>query len=575
MSNVYHLRHWQESLCITLNIGHSCDFNRFLYLNCPTTIAIQTGKYKQNANRDGFIKQLKTCYDQKIAEGVSHSTLSTLFWIASKYLVWCDKQDHQAFTKHSVTNYFEHLLECVRLKKIKDTTYGVNRSNLLKVFGWLDLSTRWFEGVPLLSKNELQPYEAYSSSDLKQLLPLLRSLFKQTSTQFLAAPQKHLNSWKSIPTMTFHWQGKAYELCGAISKMMAAATYLLSYYTYANSSVLFKLTRPKQVSTTTEDIWYTMPAFKRRAFKIIHIEVGQHALNIPKYSMNFFDTLLAVSKLIDNSENALLLQTNICRKVNPICQRLLSDFNSCWLNKHFNLTDERGRELRPVISRFRETGSQLTSYHQGDIAQGIVLDNSPMVRRKHYSTGNRHENQNMTQETALIRQQQAISKSSAKQAQQTLNIDVLTIDESQKVNFPNISRTPNGGSCADPFGEKSAKFNRKSDQHNLNGGEKLACADLLKCFGCDAQVIVQSVSDIWCLLSFKQCIEESLYLHLDAQHYKNNFEKVINFIENQIIPKLNKRLFKQAETKLDEEGRHPLWQETTSVIALGKAGAPL
>ena len=43
--------------------------------------------------------------------------------------------------------------------------------------------------------------------------------------------------------------------------------------------------------------------------------------------------------------------------------------------------------------------------------------------------------------------------------------------------------------------------------------------------------------DIWCLLSFKACIEESLYLHLDASHYRKNFEDIIQFIEENYTPK--------------------------------------
>ncbi len=38
---------------------------------------------------------------------------------------------------------------------------------------------------------------------------------------------------------------------------------------------------------STGEIWYTMPAFKRRAFKTIQIEIGEHELEIPKYAMTF------------------------------------------------------------------------------------------------------------------------------------------------------------------------------------------------------------------------------------------------------------------------------------------------
>ncbi|MDK9762971.1 hypothetical protein KI743_13245 [Vibrio sp. D420a] len=571
MSNIQYLHGWEKDLCLTLDSGRNCDFNRLLYLAVPSTKALQSGKFTPSAERDDFVIQLKTRFDEKISEGDSQETLLDLFQKTRHYLEWCDEQHCKAFNQASLEGYTKHLHQRTMRRETKNTHYASIRSGLTRVFNLLDLPTQWFHNVVSLPKNDSEPFEAYSQSDLKQLLPFLRALFKQTSAQFLATPKKHMEAHQASPTMSFHWQGQTYQLCGAVSKMMASATYLLSYYTYSNASVLFSLPRPNTVSTTTQDVWYTMPAFKRRAFKLIHIEMGKHTLDIPKYSMQFFDTLLAVSREIDNSDDSLLLQTCVFNKASPISSRLLVDFHSKWLAKHFSFIDQRGRKLRPVISRFRETGSQLTRHFQGDIAQNITLDNSESVRRRHYSTGNRHENQGMTQDAALLRQQQATDKSSAKDAQKALQIEVLTIELSQKADIPQLSRTPNGGSCADPFGEKSKKFNRKASQHKLSHGEKLACAELLECFGCPAQVIVQSVTDIWCLLSFKESIEESLYLHLDAHHYRQNFENTVQFIEANILPRLNKSIVKQAENRLNEEGRHPAWQEAESIIPLVKA----
>jgi hypothetical protein len=175
----------------------------------------------------------------------------------------------------------------------------------------------------------------------------------------------------------------------------------------------------------------------------------------------------------------------------------------------------------------------------------------------------------MMQDTLLIREEQIKSGVSTQQAQENLNIKVLVIEEENKINHPNLSRTSNGGSCASPFGEKSRKYTKKAQAQGLTKkGERLACADLLGCFGCPDQVIVQSVSDIWCLLSFKACIEESLYLHLDASHYRKNFEDIVQFIKQKILPNINKRLLRQAKTKLDDDGYHPAWDDSDSVLGL-------
>lgn len=146
---------------------------------------------------------------------------------------------------------------------------------------------------------------------------------------------------------------------------------------------------------------------------------------------------------------------------------------------------------------------------------------------------------------------------------------MLVIDQENKINIPNLSRTSNGGSCAEPFGKKSETYTKKAQKQGLvKEGERLACADLLGCFGCKEQVIVQSVIDIWCLLSFKACIEESLYMHLDTSHYRNNFENVVTFIDINILPNINIKIRKLAEKKLDDEGLHPSWDEPESVLNL-------
>lgn len=570
MNNITYLSGWDPSLCIKLDDNRRCDFNRLLYKDLPKTEYLQNGQFAEHADRDDIVQQIKARFAEQIEEGASHKTLYNLFYATSEYLRWCDSESVEAFTSSSLEGFFEYLLAKVHLKQIRRSTYTAKLSYLTSVFrDYLDLPERWLLPITKMGRNDAEPFEAYTSSDLKKLLPLLRKLFDQTAKQFLENPQKHIDAYKSKTTMTFHWKGENYPLCGAISKMICAATYLLSYYTYSNTGVILALKRPSNASISLGDKWYTMPAFKRRAFKTIQVEMGEHTLNIPKYSMSFFDRLIEISKLIDKSDGALLLQTYIGKTVKSINGGILHSFSQGWLNKHFQLTDQKGESLRPVISRFRETGAQLTAFHQGESASGVLLNNTPNVRQKHYSTGNRQQNNSMMQDTALIRQEQAERKEGVKAAQVSLGIDVLTIEEAYKVNLPNLSKTPNGSSCADPFGEKSEAYNRKARKHNLlKEGEILACADLLSCFGCSEQVVVQSVSDIWCLISFKACIEESLYLHLDTHHFRQNFESIINFIDSNILPKISKNILKQAEERLDNDGAHPLWEDADSIISM-------
>jgi len=572
MSNVSYLSGWQSGLCIQLNTAnnHLADFNRLLVKGFPPTKQLQQGGQFESAEREGFILQLKARFDEVIEEGGSHSSLYDYFWTASVYLRWCDEQNYSAFSQSSLEGYMSHKQIAVMLGKIKSSGYKNIRSNMVSLFvRHLDLPHHYFDNVVIMDNSDKEPFEAYTRNDLNQLLPFLRRLFNQAYKQFIEDPDKHIHAHKRTPTMTFEWRGKNYELCSGISKMMSAASYLLAYYTYANTGSLFQLQQPKNASTSLGETWYTMPAFKRRAFKTIQIEMGGHELEIPKYAMSFFDKLINASRIISAGENATLLQTIASKKVQPLKGTVLQDFLGIWVEKHFTFTDQTGRRLRPTISRFRETGAQLTAYHQGEMVNDIMLNNTPNTRKQHYSKGNKFANNGMMQDVMSIREEQVKNGVNTKEAQENLGIAVLVIEAENKINIPNLSRTPNGASCADPFGEKSKKYTKRAQKGGLaKEGERLACADLLGCFGCPEQVIVQSVTDIWCLLSFKTCIEESLYLHLDASHYRKNFEDVVKFIELKILPNIDKRTLKQAETKLDDDGFHPLWDDSESILGL-------
>lgn len=571
-NNVSYLQGWKSELCFQLNTenNHLADFNRLLVKHWPATKTLQQGGQFEDADREGFVLQIKDRFCERIEEGESHATLYGHYLRLSQYLRWCDLNNALAFTQESLEGYMSHLHIRVMQGTLKGSSYKSTLSIMQALFrDYLDCPSSYFSTITVMDDSDSESFEAYTRSNLNQLLPFLRSLFKQTYRQFIESPETHIKANRNTYTMTFSWNGQTYKLCGAISKMMSAGTYLLSYYTYANTSDLFQLPQPSNASTSVGETWYTMPAFKRRAFKTIQVEMGEHALDIPKYAMPFFDNLLNASRLISTDKNATLLQTVAAQQATPMKSAVLQPFLRGWVEKHFTFTDQTGRRLRPTISRFRETGAQITAYHQGEMMNDIMLGNTPNTRKRSYSEGNRITNNAMMQDTMSIREEQIKSGVNPKKAQTNLGIDVLVIEEENKINLPDLSRTPNGASCATPFGEKSEKYTRKAfKQGLLSEGEKLACADLLGCFGCPSQVIVQSLSDIWCLLSFKACIEESLYRHLDASHYRQNFENIIVFIEEKILPHIARKLLKQAQAKLDDEGHHPNWDDTDSVLGL-------
>ena len=579
MSNVTYLHHWNPDLCIELkNNGYTLDFNRPLYklfkdenrnkrLIYPSTEDVQQGKFSEDANRREIIVQLKSRFDEALEEGTSHASLKSYFGHLLLYILWCDQEDVLVFTQISIEGYMNALNERVMRGELKNASYCTMRLILsICSIQYADCPSSYFDHVVFRDVSDVESYEAYNQSDLKQLLPLLRAFFKQTHQQFINNPKRHMTAHKSKTTMTFHWKGCDYKIYSGINKMMAAACYLLAYYTSANTTPLFELKQPQKASTTLGETWYNMPVFKRRAFKTISIVMGEHDLDIPQYAIQFFDKLLKASKIICDDADTLLLQRVTHNKIQPMNFHTLENFVR-WLDKTFKMTDQTGRKLRPSVSRFRQTGSQIVAYHSGDVANGITLGNTPNVRKSSYTQGNKLSNNGMMQDAMSIREEQVREGVNPKQAQASLGIDVLVIDQEHSKYQPKLSRTLNGGSCKDPFGEKAKKYTRKMKTQGLaKEDENAACADLLSCFGCEHQAIVDSVSDIWCLLSFRANLEESLVNHLDAAHYEKNFQHIIDFIDSKILPKMKPSTLKKAEEKLDEVGLHPFWDDEPESI---------
>lgn len=535
----------------------SLDFNRLRFKDAPSTKSIKGMVQCEFMNRDSIVIGI---FHKFLNSDSSHSTQETLYKSLIRHFKYSDENNQTPLDEKSMIENVYYELERYKKGEIKSSLYikiVCEYSSTLKL---LEMKSDWINELPRLHKNDVESFESYSKEELKIILPPLRKLFSQLSKQFLKDPKRHMSASKVTPTMIFEWKGKKYRIYSGISKIMASAAFLLSYYTWANTSVLFSLKRPKVVSYDMSKDWYIMPAFKRRAFKTISVEFeSDHKLEVPKFSISFFNTLLNISKSIDPSDDALLFQRVILNNRSKITSPMLTSFNQ-FIEKTLKLRGSNGKKIPYQISRFRETGAQNFMVKEGSFETSLLLDNKPDTVKRHYSKGNKIENQAMLQDSTSILEIQSRNKEGVYQAieqrKSELNVKVLTLEEKHS----NITKSMNGTYCSNPFGKESKSFTKVAQSHKLiKSGEKLACADLLKCFSCQHQVIVQSERDIWCLLSFKESIEDSISFHVDANHFDKNFHEIILKIE-EIIKRVDGKILRKSERLMVDNGRHPLWK---------------
>lgn len=566
---------WVEHLCIPIRNGANAhlllDFNRYRYRGVPKTHEIKQGN-AQLLDRDDIAQRLFITITSR--EDASPATKGNAFTAARRHFAFCDAQTPplQPLSEMAFVKELEHNSIRQRLGEIKDSTESKLRGDLSSLYQWLDLPVRHIYPQGVRSgRTQTEPTRGYSDADLKQLLPLLRSIFKQLYQQFIIDPEFHIQASSNAHTMVFSWKGKDYPVAGGASKIFYVATFLLSYYTWSNSTVLYSLRRPQTSTHAISSNWYQMPAFKRRAFKTITVELGDHnKLEIPKYATQFFDQLMTVSKLIDPNPDGLLLPAYSYRKrkVQMMSGCLLNDFKANWLTKYFPMTDERGDVLWPTPRRFRATGSHLTLALKGTLEAAILLDNTPRTIALAYSSGNPHENDLMNRDTSqtleqIVRDRQGV-ESAKQKVREAQKVEVLAYEAYIRRASP-PTRSANGSYCKEPMGAMAEKFTSRARAHGLiTESENLACADLIKCWSCEHQVLVESVTDLWCAFSFRECIEESACLHIDNAHYQKNFGEALAKIDLR-LKQLSPKIVQQAKRKLADEGRHPLWIDVDSM----------
>lgn len=546
------------------------DFDRFRYIGVPTPASIDKGGCTPVV-RD-FVGSLYTGVKSLHEAGTPGPTLCNHFNAARRHVIFCDENELSPFTKESIEAQVYDLHEQQRQGKIKDKTETCRRGDISALLQVMNLPhTEWLPKVVLSGTTQQESAKGYSRNELRRLLPLLRAMFKQFAKQYKDDPDAY-DGRRTSPLaaqrnrMTFVWQGDEHKVYGAVSKMFSAAVYLMSYYTWANTSVLFSLKRPTQAVFNQSEKWYQMPAFKRRAFKSVTVEMGEgESVDVPKYALHFFDELLTVSRLFWRDESDLLF-AGLGKKRSPINSHTIKGLCQ-YFDEHFPLLDDRGNPMRPRIGRFRATGGEMMLAKHGVTEAALMLDNAPNTVRARYSTGNPVQNTQFLSDASSVLYHAAKNPGSVQSAKQSAaeekGVSVLSYEAYLEAVSP-ISKTAHGGYCAQS-NEKDEAYTRKAQKKALiSEGERLACADLKACFSCEHQVLVESVDDIWSLLSFKECVEESLYQHENTSHFVKNYGDLLAQIESR-VSKLSRGVVKRAQTKLADEGRHPLWLDASDL----------
>ncbi|HCE0294229.1 TPA: hypothetical protein NEO28_004328 [Escherichia coli] len=96
-----------------------------------------------------------------------------------------------------------------------------------------------------------------------------------------------------------------------------------------------------------------------------------------------------------------------------------------------------------------------------------------------------------------------------------------------------------------------------------------ACFDYESCIKCQYAKLINDVEPLYRLLSFLECMEESWLYY--PERFSRNLGKAIEQYRKVISSTLSPSIIQQAQSKLDTEGRHMLW-DNLELTSLGFKG---
>jgi hypothetical protein len=533
------------------------DFNRLRYFNVPTKNNIKNSIF---ADRDEDVFRWHRCF--KDSNEYSDRTLIGYIHDFTKFIRVCDQQKITPESKGAVILWERHLVEQVRLNGMNINSARKLISSIKSIFTLLNHETiHWFSQYSLF-RSEINPTKGYSDKELSQLLKLLHPLFKQLCNKILSNPEYFISEKTRAITTTFEYKGNSIPIAGAITKCFCAGFFLLSYFTLSNTSTILKMVKVDK--NAHDDDWFEQSVLKKRANKFVSISIGDNGtFNVPKYALTFFKNLLKLSKTISIDKHLLYQTSN--GKILPLEVSHLRAFSN-WLQMVFSFKNDAGAMLKPINRKFRTSGSYRYLMLTGsDIETSMLLGNTPQVLKRHYSDGNEGENNQQLTATALTLEN-SVKCSSIEEAKELtrgeLNVEVLPFEAFLNKYSPTQGqKTPLGTACKNPYSEQLVKYQRKMNFSPKDFSVKnLACSDITNCFFCKNQVVIESVDDIWCLISFKLSLTDSKEYHLNENQFQKNFSELLTQIDL-ILYKINPSIRRNAEKKLNTLGRHPLWPE--------------
>ncbi len=559
-----------DSLILSVK-HHACKDNahrpiyiyRLLYDGVPKVSAVDKAK-----KHDERLPLVLLIYEW-LATRISIRSGSTIFFdfnMVVFFFRFCDKTQRMAeLTESLVGSYAQHISNQVRGNfKSHENLRGVSErfSAFLSWAGYNDLANL----MPKVTRHNVMLKKTQAYSDEEQI-GVSRDLFRVFNV--LASRLK-----KGEPTTCpfdqpkNNWDCSRYNNTLWLNKFTITALFLTANFTGDNNTPLRKLRRS---DITEKEFHFDKTINLYRLVSKKDRQGGQENtwdMGFTRRGRDFFSVYLSCLDYLNLPEETYLFpRFDNGRYDGFVC--------SADMNSYMNWFMARApHQVRPVISRFRQSksdGLMADTNSITTVAEG--LNNLKSTTAKYYMNGNPHNNRNrlgsaaealeLTARGASIDEARKVVE--AKYGKPLRVMDIINRGE------PEPTSTKMGTRCRQPFGDKAQSLKRELVASGLLGqDETIACFKFLDCFGCQFQALVAEVDDIWCMLSFRESLTESLQRptinhHLPMARINDVLSKIQIMLAE--VERDYPDVYAEATGKLNLHV-HPLWDDENSVADL-------
>lgn len=539
---------------------------RLLFETVPPVKFSRVGGIPQIKHPDTEYRPERTAFMLSIYNWLkTYNNLSTAtaYMGAIKYFVnFCESSNLPVETsKEVIKKYSKHLLFESRKPNAKLGTLQIYSSYLNLYILWKGDDDVAEELIVVSKKRDLNPStEAYEPEELTSLATDLFKVYNTLSLAYLKDKKPECPFGKPYPNWDSH---PLHNTTAWLVKLVCSAYLITEMFTGDNSTPLLTLKREdidlRDVKFDQLNNIYRITTKKGRSR---HSE-KQYELGFTKRGKDFFSTYISISRKLDPSPDAYLFPMIVHGEPNGrIKDSNVSTFCK-WLKTRMN------GDTYPVPRRFRKTkGETIMGLTNCYSTVAEALNNNIDTVERSYSDGT-----STTNDLSLASGSEAIiinalgsSVDEAKTEVTNKYGKVISTYEIQTSDI-RVSDTDIGTKCKEPFGDKAKRLKTELIKNGLaEENDDVACFKFLDCFGCEHQAIVAEVDDIWCLLSFRDSILETISNpSINHTLSQKSQEKLINIQSALDDVRANyPEVFSEAETK-NNKSPHPVWNDELAV----------